>query len=43
MKRPLARTGLGALLVAGAVAAAWAHAGGSTGYASITVSRTTVR
>lgn len=43
MKRPLARTGLGALLVAGAVTAAWAHAGGSTGYASITVSRTTVR
>ena len=32
-----------ALLVACAVAGAWAHAGGTTGYATITVSRSTVR
>ena len=36
------RLGLGVLLLAVA-ATAWAHTGGSTGYASVTVSRTTVR
>jgi hypothetical protein len=39
----LGRVGLGALLLAAGAAAAWAHAGGSTGYASVTVSRSTVR
>ena len=39
----LGRTGLGVLLLAVAAAAAWAHAGGSTGYAAITISRSTVR
>lgn len=39
----LRRVGLGLLLAAAGVGAAWAHVGGSTGYASITVSRSTVR
>src|SRR5215470_3003435 len=43
MRRLLGRSGLGTLLLAAGVAAAWAHAGGSTGYATITVSRNTVR
>jgi hypothetical protein len=43
MRAALARVGLGALLLAAGVAAAWAHAGGSTGYASIKVDRSTVR
>jgi hypothetical protein len=38
----LGPVGLGVLLLA-AGAAAWAHTGGSTGYASVTVSRSTVR
>ncbi len=42
MSRVLRRLGLGITLVA-AAASAWAHGGGSTGYASITVSRSTVR
>ncbi len=37
------RIALGALLLIATTVAAWAHAGGSTGYASITVSRDTVR
>jgi hydrogenase/urease accessory protein HupE len=37
------RIGLGLLLFLAWVAAGWAHVGGSTGYASITVSRSTVR
>lgn len=43
MKRVLGRVGSGVLLLAAGTAAAWAHAGGSTGYASITISRSTVR
>src|SRR5512143_2868113 len=43
MKRVLGRMGFGVLLLAAGTAAAWAHAGGSTGYASITISRNTVR
>ncbi len=43
MRGSVGRIGLGALLLAGAAAGAWAHAGGSTGYASITISRSTVR
>jgi len=39
----LGRIGLGLLLLAAAPAGARAHVGGSTGYASITVSRSTVR
>ncbi len=35
--------GLAVAILAAVVAAAWAHAGGSTGYASITISRSTVR
>src|SRR5262249_48923030 len=42
MTRALGRAGLAALLLA-AGGAAWAHVGGSTGYASIQVSRGTVR
>ena len=42
MSRMLRRVGLGVTLVA-AAASAWAHGGGTTGYASITVSRSTVR
>jgi hypothetical protein len=38
----LGRVGLGVVLVATA-ATAWAHSGGSTGYASVTISRSTVR
>jgi len=43
VRRVLGRVGLGVLLLAAGTAAAWAHAGGSTGYASITISRSTVR
>jgi HupE / UreJ protein len=43
VRRLLGQGALGVLLVAAAVAGAWAHAGGSTGYAAITVSRSTVR
>ena len=39
----LGRVGLGLLLLAAGAAAARAHVGGSTGYAAITVSRSTVR
>ncbi len=39
----LGRVGLGLLMLAAGAAAARAHVGGSTGYASITVSRSTVR
>ena len=42
MKPVLRRIWLGGLLLAAATSA-WAHAGGSTGYASITISRSTVR
>jgi hypothetical protein len=42
VSRALRRVGLGVTLVA-AAASAWAHGGGTTGYASITVSRSTVR
>ena len=41
--RRLGRVGLGLLLLAAGAAAAWAHVGRSTGYASITISRGTVR
>jgi hypothetical protein len=41
--RPGAAGVAGLLLLAAAAGTAWAHAGGSTGYASITVSRSTVR
>lgn len=43
MRAALGRIGLGLLLLAMAPAGARAHVGGSTGYASITVSRSTVR
>jgi HupE/UreJ protein len=43
MRGAFERVGLAALLLAAAAAAAWAHAGGSTGYASIRVDRGTVR
>ena len=43
MSSALGRTGLAILLLGTGAAAAWAHAGGSTGYASITVTRNTVR
>lgn len=43
MKTPLVRLGLGVLLLAHLGAAAWAHTGGSTGYAVLTISRSTVR
>jgi len=43
MRRVLGLVGLGVLVLAPRVPAVWAHAGGSTGYASITVSRSTVR
>jgi HupE / UreJ protein len=43
VRRRLGRIGLGALLLAGAASWAWAHAGGTTGYATITISRSTVR
>jgi hypothetical protein len=39
----LGRVGLGLLLLAAGAAAARGHVGGSTGYAAITVSRSTVR
>ena len=39
----LGRVGLGLLMLAAGAAAGWAHIGGSTGYAAITVSRSTVR
>jgi hydrogenase/urease accessory protein HupE len=42
VRRVLRRAGLGVFLVASAVST-WAHSGGSTGYAAITVSRSTVR
>jgi HupE/UreJ protein len=43
VRRALGRIGLGVLLLAAGPAPAGAHAGGSTGYASITISRRTVR
>ncbi len=43
MRRVLDRIGLGVLLLAGAAATAWAHTGGSTGYAAITINWSTVR
>ena len=43
MSAALGRVGLGLLLFAAATTAARAHVGGSTGYASITISRSTVR
>ncbi len=43
MRWALGRAGLGLLLLAAGAAAAWSHTGGSTGYASITISRRTVR
>ncbi len=43
MRHGLGRVRLGVLLLAAGAAAAWAHTGGSTGYASVTVSRSTVR
>ena len=43
LRRVLGRVGLGVLLLAAGEAPAWAHVGGSTGYASITISRSTVR
>jgi hydrogenase/urease accessory protein HupE len=43
VKAALRRIGLGLLLFLAWVASAWSHVGGSTGYASITVSRSTVR
>jgi HupE / UreJ protein len=42
MRWAFGRVGLGVLVLA-AAAAAWAHTGGSTGYASITITRSTVR
>jgi hypothetical protein len=42
VKRMVRRVGLGLALVATAISA-WAHGGGTTGYAFITVSRSTVR
>jgi hypothetical protein len=42
VRRVLGRVGLGVVLLATA-ATAWAHSGGSTGYALITISRSTVR
>jgi hypothetical protein len=42
VRRRLCRVGLGVVLLA-AAATAWAHSGGSTGYALITISRSTVR
>ncbi len=43
MRRALGRLGYGVLLLAAGAAAARAHVAGSTGYASITISRSTVR
>ncbi|HMH78556.1 MAG TPA: hypothetical protein VK547_18110, partial [Candidatus Udaeobacter sp.] len=43
MTRGPGRIGLGVLLLVATAVAAWAHAGGSTGYASITLTRGTVR
>jgi hypothetical protein len=43
VRRRLGQIGLAALLLAGAAAGAGAHAGGTTGYATITISRSTVR
>lgn len=43
MSRALGGAWLGAAILAAGAAAAWAHAGGSTGYASIAISRSTVR
>ena len=43
MSAALGRVGLGLLMLAAGAAAARAHIGGSTGYAAITVSRSTVR
>jgi hypothetical protein len=43
MNRVPGRIALGALLLIATTVAAWAHAGGSTGYASITITRDTVR
>ena len=43
MSAALGRVGLGLMLLAAGVAAARGHVGGSTGYAAITVSRSTVR
>jgi HupE/UreJ protein len=40
--RPIGRVAVGVLVLAAATAA-WAHTGGSTGYASITMNRNTVR
>jgi hypothetical protein len=42
MRRVLGRVWVGVILLA-AAASAWAHGGGSTGFASITISRSTVR
>ncbi len=42
MRPVLDRIGLGVILLASATSA-WAHAGGSTGYASITIRRSAVR
>jgi HupE/UreJ protein len=43
VSRRVSRIAIAALLLAGAAAGAWAHVGGTTGYATITVSRSTVR
>ena len=43
MRRRLGRIGFGALLLTAVADGAWAHAGGTTDYASITISRSTVR
>jgi len=43
VRRVLGRGWICAAALAAGAAAAWAHAGGSTGYASITISRSTIR